>query len=85
MGYVWSGSLSVSNQGWYAQVVVDAAMCVMRYAVLSQQNVSRELLPARCAARHGGTHLRKQVQDSVAHGIRGVYHPIAHDPADRSC
>jgi hypothetical protein len=47
---------------------------VMIYVVLSQQNESRELLTARDDSRRRGTHLRKQVQDSVAHGTGGVTH-----------
>jgi hypothetical protein len=49
---------------------------VMIYVVLSQQNESRELLTARDDSRRRGTHLRKQVQDSVAHGTGGVTHPL---------
>ena len=53
---------------------VDPAVCVMLNVVLSQQNESRELLTARIHSARRGTHLREQVQDSVAHGTGGVSH-----------
>lgn len=52
----------------------DPAVYVMIDVVLSQQNESRELLTARDNSRRRGTHLRKQVQGSVAHGTGGVTH-----------
>ncbi len=52
-------------------IAADPAVLVMHYAVLSQQNESRELPTARCSARGRGAHLRKQVQGSVAHGTGG--------------
>lgn len=48
----------------------------MLNVVLSQQNESRELLTARIHSLRRGTHLREQVQDSVAHGTGGVSRPI---------
>jgi hypothetical protein len=55
---------------------VDPAVYVMPNVVLSQQNESRELLTARIHSSRRGTHLREQVQDSVAHGTGGVSRPI---------
>ncbi len=52
-------------------IVAGPAVLVMHYAVLSQQKVSRELPAVRCSVRGRGTHLRKQVQGSVAHGTSG--------------
>lgn len=53
-------------------IAAGPAVLVMHYAVSSQQKVSRELPAVRCAVRGRGTHLRKQVQDSVAHGTGGA-------------
>ncbi len=44
----------------------------MIYVVLSQQKVSREPLTERDDVLRRGTHLRAQVQGSVAHGTGGV-------------
>ncbi len=52
-------------------IAAGPAVLVMHYAVLSQQKVSRELPAVRCSVRGRGTHLRKQVQGSVAHGTSG--------------
>jgi hypothetical protein len=50
---------------------------VMFDVVLSQQNESREPLTAPDIWPRRGTHLRRQVQGSVAHGTGGVTHPDA--------
>jgi hypothetical protein len=51
------------------------AVFVMFNVVLSQQNESREPLTAPDTWLRRGTHLREQVQGSVAHGTGGVTHP----------